>query len=241
MSSPAFTDVGRNTEKSTIIVEEDKRRILTAANDIFHCLARGNVTGVLVGGAAALIHGQQRITKDLDINVESFPPFNDDDLPAGHSIRVYNQSDDMRKLKHTSPSLHMQSKITCDLSTRKVNADSDFDLYKNYSVLTEGAVRIRYAGLYLLLADKIATVVRRTIISKVQTDCHDITFCLEEIARSEENPKMPQELKKLYTQQDWENACGHLATYCEDHADDPGAYVDLVFIARTICVPHTPP
>ncbi|KAF9565790.1 hypothetical protein CPC08DRAFT_759423 [Agrocybe pediades] len=203
-----------------------KQRILAAAQDIFHCLALENNNGILFGGAAAVLQGQRRITRDLDINVDGFPPF-EITLPSGNTItsRSSRPDSDMRKLIHTTPN---DGSISCDMSTRKLNL---FGVYKGHIVEIEeaGTTKVICADLHLLLADKIATIENRWALQKKENDCEDIIFCIESIVelgmKANKEVRMPQDLKTLYTLRQWETACQCLQDYCSKTGSDFGGHL----------------
>ena len=89
--------------------------------------------------------------------------------------------------------------VKADVATRRAQ---HIPLFLKYS-MTDPETNFQYANYQLLLADKIQTFAERgeKIDKKRETDLFDIKFCIEEMYAREE--KMPEELKFLYSAEDW--------------------------------------
>ena len=102
--------------------------------------------------------------------------------------------------------------VKCDVATRRANL---IPLFLKYSIRDEEN-GITCAGLALLLADKIHTIASRgdTRDSKRSTDMEDITFCIGKMFENGET--MPNELKILYSKDDWNKVLAEFATLGEN-------------------------
>ncbi|KAF9558849.1 hypothetical protein CPC08DRAFT_667116 [Agrocybe pediades] len=208
----------------------NKERLLSAAKDVFAAIKKSKVQGILVGGAAAVLLGQNRTTRDVDINVTKFPSFK----MFSPEVLYTRKSDwpDMLKVTHRIPG-STRSDLSCDLGISKAAV---MPLYMKYAKEYEEYPDIKYASLPLLLADKITTCAERRGV-KVVCDISDVVFCLEQLLSFTDFTKMPEDLKSLYTQEHWVATSRNIKNL---YGDDLEYYQYLMEIAEHFQIPHVP-
>ncbi|EDR01601.1 uncharacterized protein LACBIDRAFT_333084 [Laccaria bicolor S238N-H82] len=154
--------------------------------------------------------GSKRVTtRDVDINVLSFPEFPED--PMIKARFPFDDDNSIMKITYLDP----KEAVKADVATRRAQ---HIPLLLKYS-LTDPKTNFTYANYQLLLADKIRTLAERGECKdkKRETDLADIKFCIEEMFMRDE--KMPEDLKFLYSVEDW----GKVLEYLKGEEEHEGA------------------
>lgn len=164
-------------------------RLFPVAKIVFDALNKSGAKGIIIGGAAMAMNGSECYTRDVDINVTAFPKLRDSETILAR-VTTHN----MMKVTY----LHPTDAVKCDMVTKPANLMS---LFLKYSLQDE-KLSITCAGPALLLADKIHTYADRgETRGKRLSDLEDIVFCMSKMYENAET--MPNELKSLYTAEDW--------------------------------------
>ncbi|KAH7884838.1 hypothetical protein F5I97DRAFT_1831190 [Phlebopus sp. FC_14] len=159
-------------------------RLLNPAKAIFSELKTENIDAILMGGAAVIMNGVSRQTKDLDINVASFG-FRER-LHADQWLVSAGSSPERMRATY----LHPTQAVKCDIATRPTIRS-----LLPYTVEQHG---IRFAKPNLLVADKICAYVERkeVAVEKTSQDVADIVTLIEMMV--DQGVTMPDNLKQMY-------------------------------------------
>ncbi|EDR01596.1 uncharacterized protein LACBIDRAFT_333076 [Laccaria bicolor S238N-H82] len=154
-------------------------RLFPITKVVFDAINLAGTKGIIVGGAAAHMFGSKRVTtRDVDINVLSFPEFPED--PMIKARFPFDDDNSIMKITY----LDSKEAVKADVATRRAQ---HIPLLLKYS-LTDPKTNFTYANYQLLLADKIRTLAERgeKKDKKRETDLADIKFCIEEMFMRDE-------------------------------------------------------
>ncbi|EED82899.1 predicted protein [Postia placenta Mad-698-R] len=160
--------------------------LVLAAREIFDALRTSRTEGILIGGAAAMIHGSTRETKDLDINTTSL---NFQEPLGAKPVQIREGSSATRlKLTYMGP----DKAVSCDIASDHAQR---MPMLLQYTSEYQG---IRYASAPLLIVDKLLAFTERgsSNYKKRGNDLIDILFLANKMVNNKEC--VSQELRELF-------------------------------------------